>query len=85
MTPEQRSQRARLAALTRWENCVDRSAATLPARLALMDKFEREVDPNGELLPAVRAKLAESRRKRHYAEMAYKSSRSRTTKTPSQG
>lgn len=47
-------------------------ARLAPAREGLIARFEREVDPDGTLDPDVRAKLVESRKKRHFAELAYK-------------
>lgn len=40
LTDSQRSQRARLAALSRWGKTEDRAAATAPARDAFLDKFD---------------------------------------------
>ena len=42
LTPSQRKQRAKLAALTRWGKTEDRAAATEPARNAFLDKFEND-------------------------------------------
>lgn len=42
LTPSQRSQRAKLAALTRWGKTEDRAAATEPAREAFLAKFPND-------------------------------------------
>lgn len=70
LTPSQRSQRARLAALARWSQ-QDGSAGTQAARSTFMARFEREVDPNGELDPQERSKRAERAKRAHFQRMAY--------------
>jgi len=72
MTPQQRTLRARAAALTRWAKTRDRTEATAPARAGAYARFEREVDPAGDLDPALRARLADSARRAHMARMAYR-------------
>jgi hypothetical protein len=80
LTDEQRSMRARLAALARWAQPVDRAealavaTAASPARLAY---WEAKVDPAGTLDPTIRAQAAESARKAHFARLAFESSRAR--------
>ena len=66
LTPEQRRMQAQVAALTRWANTADRSAATRAARDALAAKFDDSPNPD-----AARAA--------HYARMALASSRARKT------
>lgn len=56
MTPEERSQVARLAAHALH---AQGGTNTAPARKAFMSRFEREVDPEGVLDPKERAKRAE--------------------------
>jgi hypothetical protein len=80
LTPEQRSQRARLAAHSRWAVERDRRAATAAARAKAMKRFEREVDPNGELDPVTRAKLAESAKSAYFSRLAFESSKARSRK-----
>jgi len=70
MTPEQRSLRARLGALTAHANG---STNTAPARAAFLGRFEREVDPDGTLDPAERARRAAYARRAHFTRMALKS------------
>ncbi|MGH3762078.1 hypothetical protein [Actinophytocola sp.] len=76
LTPEQRSQRARLAALTRWAK-ENPAATAARGQAGLLARFEREVDPNNELAPAERTRRAECARKAHMARLALKSSRAR--------
>lgn len=62
LTPEQRSTQARLAALSRWANTEDRSAATRPARAALAAKWDACADPEAaKRAHMTRAALASSR------------------------
>lgn len=70
LTPAQRSQRARLAALTRHSR-TDGADATAPARAAFLARFEREVDPDGTLPPAERARRAETAKRAHFQRMAF--------------
>jgi len=60
---------ARVAALSRWAEVRDRTAATAKARQGLLDRFAREVDPRGELEPAERARRAETARRKFYARL----------------
>jgi hypothetical protein len=76
LTPAERSLRAQLAVHTSWAQTVDRSARTAPARQAMLDKFEAEV-PAEVTDPAVRAQMAESAKRAHFARMALKSAQSR--------
>lgn len=79
-----RTQVARIAALTRWGRESDRTAATAPARRGLDARFEREADPDGLLTPSERALRAEALRRAHFLRMARKSAqvRRRKTQTP---
>lgn len=70
LTAAQRSQRARLAAHSRWSQC-DRSAGTQPARDAFMARFEREVDPERVLSPDERARRATSARRAYFQRLAF--------------
>ena len=78
MTPEQRSQRARIAAYTSWANTADPAKRTAPARQSSMSRFERQVDPEGELPEAERQRRAQAAMKAHMTRMAYKAARART-------
>ena len=76
LTPEQRSQRARIAALDRWSR-EDPVAATEPARRAFLESFEHKVDPVGVLTPEERARRAECAYRAHMQRLAFKSARAR--------
>ena len=75
LSPAERSERARLAANTRWSREPDRHAATAPGRRAMLEHFEREVDPEGILPPQERAKRAENARQANLARARLKASR----------
>lgn len=70
LTPEQRSQRAKIAARARWANS-DTEKGTRPAREAFLARFEAQVDPDGVLDPRERARRAESAKRAHFQRMAY--------------
>lgn len=70
LTPEQRSQRARIAALARHSR-TDGHQATQPAREAFLARFERQVDPDNRLTPQERARRAELAKREHFQRMAY--------------
>lgn len=77
MTPEQRTQRAKYAALIRWSRENPRESA-LRAQAGLLDKFLREVDAHEPGLPeAERLRRAECLRRAHMKKLAFKSSRTR--------
>jgi hypothetical protein len=76
LTPQERSQRARIAAhAMHAKNDVRRTTAA--GRAAAMARFEREVDPDGMLDPAERARRAEHARKAYFAKLAYLSAKAR--------
>lgn len=77
LTPAERVLRSKMAAHRSWANTEDRTARTAKARQAAADRFEKQIDPEGKLPTEERAKRAESARKAFYAEMAFKSARSR--------
>lgn len=77
MTPEQRSQRARLAALSRWAN-ENPAANAARGQAGLLAKFEREVDPDGVLAPTERTRRAEAARRAHMVRLSFRSSRNRS-------
>ena len=66
LTPEQRSTQARLAALSRWANTEDRTAATQAARDGLAKKWDAAADP-------------EAAKRAHMTRLALASSRARST------
>lgn len=80
LTPEQRIQRARLAALARWSK-QDSTEGTKPARDAFLARFETEVDPQGLLPERERRRRAQTRLREHMARLAYRSSRARGAAT----
>ncbi len=77
LTPEQRSQRARIAANARWAKEADGLAATAKARSEFLNRFEAEVDPEGKYPPEIRRRMAENARRRYYQTLAFRSSRAR--------
>jgi hypothetical protein len=83
MTPELRSQRARIAALTRWSR-EDPGPATKKARDGFNASFEREVDPEGILPEPERLRRAEAAKKAHFARLAMRSAKARARKTGGQ-
>jgi hypothetical protein len=77
LTASQRSQRARLAAQTRWGNTVDRTAATQAARDKFRARFEHEVDAEfPHATPEQRDALIESRRSAYFTRLHFQRSRS---------
>lgn len=70
LSASQRTQRARIAANTRWSQ-QDGTAGTEAARSAFMARFDREVDPDGRLDPAERHRRAEAAKRAHFQRMAY--------------
>jgi hypothetical protein len=80
LTASQRSMRARAAVHASWANTEDRKARTEPARQANLNRFEKIVDPEGKMEPAERALRAESARKAHYTQLAYRSARARAAR-----
>ncbi|MGO9382580.1 MAG: hypothetical protein ACLP4W_10925 [Mycobacterium sp.] len=77
LSPAQLSERARIAANTRWAKEPDRLAATAPGRRAMLEVLECQVDPEGILPPTERAKRAENARKAQLARARLKASRKR--------
>jgi hypothetical protein len=77
LSPAERSLRASNAAITRWVNERDRTAATAAARAAQQHQREDEVDPNHELSPQERAKRAQQLQRLHMQRMALKSAQAR--------
>jgi hypothetical protein len=78
LTASQRTQRARLAALTRWGRTPDRTAATRAARDQFAARFEREVDaefPPGSITPEQRDDMVAARRSAYFTRLHYQRSR----------
>ena len=81
LSPEQRTQRARIAAHTRWSKALDPTEATRPAREGFDKRFYDKVDPKRILDPETRERLAMSARKAYFTRLAYKSARARSQRT----
>jgi hypothetical protein len=76
MASELRSQRARIAALTR-SSREDPRSMTQPARDGFHQRFLDIVDPNGELPEAERERRAQAALKAHMAQLAFRSAKAR--------
>jgi hypothetical protein len=76
LTPEQRTQRARIAVLTRWSR-EDPKPAMAAANRGFHDRFVKEVDPDGVLPPVERARRADAAKKAHMARLAFRSAQAR--------
>ena len=79
LTPEDRSQIARIAALT-MHSKNDSKETSQPARDALARKFLDQVDPDKVLPQEERVRRAALAKKAHYQRMAYLSARARRAK-----
>jgi hypothetical protein len=77
LTPSQRSQRARIAAHTRWSKELDRTAATAPGRRAAFEKLLDEVDPERKLPEAERLKRAKNAQQAQLERVRLAASKSR--------
>lgn len=77
LTPEQRSDRARLAAQVRWAY-EDPRAGTEKARAALWERYLDQVDPDRSLPEDERARRAESARRADMTRLALAASRARS-------
>lgn len=75
LSPAERTQRARIAALALH---AQGGTSTSAATAASMARFEREVDPDGALTPEERARRADFAKRRYFASLAYKASRKRS-------
>ncbi|MQA12955.1 MAG: hypothetical protein GEV09_01970 [Pseudonocardiaceae bacterium] len=80
MSPEQRSQRARIAALARWAH-EDPTANAARAQAGLRRKFENEVDPDRVLPEAERARRTECAWRAHLARAAFASAKARRARS----
>lgn len=76
LSAKERTQRARLAALTRWSR-EDPKPATEKARKGLDARFEREADPEGVLDPVERRRRAQAAKRAYFQRMAYERERRR--------
>jgi hypothetical protein len=80
--PMSRTERARVAALTRHSR-GDTKLATAAARSGFQDRFAREVDPDGILPPAERAARAQRALRAHMLRLAAKSAEARAKRAAS--
>lgn len=77
LTPSQRSQRARIAALERWSR-EDPSANAARGQQGLLDKFRREIlEEQPGLVEPELTRRAEARRRAHMTRLAFERSRQR--------
>jgi hypothetical protein len=76
LTPEERTLRARIAALT-LHSKVDSRQHTEPARRTFRQSFLEQVDPAGELPEAERQRRADAAYRAHMTRLALKSARAR--------
>ena len=76
LSPAQRSQRARVAALVRWSG-EDPAAHAKHMRECFDQRFHRQVDPDGVLPEAERQRRAIAARRAYFAGLALKSSQVR--------
>jgi hypothetical protein len=76
MTPEQRTQRARLAALTRWSREDPRPAAAI-ARRGADEKLRNEIDPTRSLPPEELERRVVAARRARMTKLALLSSQAR--------
>lgn len=72
MTPDQRRDRARLAAATRWSKPGARAHQSEAARVAWFRKLAEQVDPDGVLPPAERQALVASAATAYMARLRLK-------------
>lgn len=72
MTPDERSRRARLAALTRWSK-ESPAANAARGQAGLMARFEREVDPDRALPEAERSRRATAALRAHMLRLSNRS------------
>jgi hypothetical protein len=79
LTPEQRSMRARLAALARWSK-EDPADQMKIARARFDERFEKQVDPDCILPPEERARRAAAARKAYFVQLGFQSSRRATAR-----
>ena len=79
LSPELRSQRARIAALSRWSQ-NDPREGTQAARAAFAERFINEVDPDRVLPEPERARRAAAARRAYMARLAFASAKARAAR-----
>lgn len=81
LTPEQRTMRARLAALTRWSQEDNPKANGQRAQAGLREKFRREVAQQfPDLAPAELERRADAAYRAHMVRLALASSKARSAR-----
>ena len=83
LTPEQRAQRARLAALTRWSSVTERGHGKRQHLFARFVREALEADPS--ITDAEAARRAELALKAHMTRLAFNSSRARAARKAGAG
>jgi hypothetical protein len=84
LTPEQRSESARIAALTRWSK-EDPAANAARGQAGLLAKFEREVRAEHPDLPEAEViRRAEAARRAHMRRLAFHRERARQARKAAQ-
>ncbi len=83
LSPEQRSQRARIAAYQRWSK-EDPAANAARGQAGLLARFLREVDPDHQLSEEERQRRAECARRAHMSRLAFRASKAKARK-PDEG
>jgi hypothetical protein len=79
LTPAERTQRARLAALRRWSQ-EDPTANAKRAQAGLLDRFRREIlAEQGDIAEPELTRRAVARRREHMTRLAFNRSRARQT------
>lgn len=80
LTPEQRVQRARIAANTRWGRDSERKANAERAQAGLLERFRRDVlEHDPYIAEPELTERAKALRKAHMARLAFASSKARRT------
>lgn len=84
LTPEQRSQRARIAALSRWAK-ESPAANASRGQAGLLEKFRKQVlaDDAGVQEPEL-TRRAEAARRAHMARLSFKASKARGKSAPAE-
>lgn len=80
MSQAERTARAKHAAEMRWADPEAIERARQVAKANQQSHWERVVDPDGTLDPRLRAKLADRRRRAHFADMTRRSLKARRLK-----
>lgn len=82
LSPGQRTERAKIAANTRWAKEIDRLAATKPGRDAAWQKLLHDADPEGLLSDPERLKRAKNLQQAQMARIRLAASKARYRRQP---